>query len=291
MQTLEPRRLMSLTAAPDFPPDAEAPAPIVHSFGFENLMPPPPGGGFPFGQTPIVANTAASSTDIETEVSPTDTQTAAVSASAAADNTAVPIPPSVADHSLSAMYAALNTSTVAAIDDADARQSFATTPISPTATAIQNPNLPAVNAPVEIATAEKTGTVHTTPTMAIETIPSPIALSATSFVGPAPAAATGALVPQAYFAHRLETELQIVSALAREMVSQMGRDLAIELAHIEAAADAAVIEQLTAWNGWAAAAAAGAVVLAAAHLQSESKSDEAKAKSVFSSQMIEPAGS
>lgn len=293
MQALEPRRLMSLTAAPDFAPDAEAPAPIVHSFGFENLLPPPPvGGPSPFAQISIFSTVAAGTTGTQTQLARADSQAAPITATAT-DNTAVPTPAPVADNSLSALYATLNNSTVAAIDAADAavaKPSFTSTAIPAATNVVQNPNLSTGNAPMEIVIAEKTESASAPNAAAIETTQSPLALPAPTVLGSASAGTTGEIVPQASFAHTLETELQSVSSLAREMVSQMGRDLAIELAHIEAAADTAMIEQLKAWDGWGIAAVAGAAITAAAYLQSESKSDPAKPKSVFSSQMIEPSG-
>ena len=50
-----------------------------------------------------------------------------------------------------------------------------------------------------------------------------------------------------------------------------------------------MIEQLSHFEGWRIAAVAGAALAAVAYVQSESKTDEGKSKSVFSSQLIEPA--
>jgi hypothetical protein len=189
------------------------------------------------------------------------------------------------------MYAALTHSTVASIDEAestDAGSAF-TTAVSSTSSAVQNPTLATVNGSSEAVVVEKTGSTPTSPAAAVagEAVPSPVTLPATSGLLPS-AAATENLIPQTSFARTLETELQSVSALAREMVSQLGRNLAIELAHIESAADSAVIEQLNApWDGWRTAAVAGAAIATAAYLQSETNSDGSKNKSVFSNRMIE----
>jgi hypothetical protein len=290
MQTLEPRRLMSLTGAPDFAPPVETPTQFTHSFGFENLLPPPPG----FGQGPAPFASIASSNNIADDATESTTSVARASAQAAtitttADNTAVPTPAPAASNSLSAMYAALNNSTVAAIDEAnaaDARKSFITA-IAAAPNPIQNPNSTTGNTPAEIVVVERSGSTPATSAAAVgDTVPAPFALPAT----PALAASSPSenLVPQTSFSRTLENELQSVSALAREMVSQLGRNLAIELAHIESAADSAVIAQLNApWDGWRIAAVAGAAIATAAYLQSEAKSDGSKPKSVFSDRMIE----
>jgi hypothetical protein len=285
IQPLEPRRLMSLTAGPDIAPDAPAPAPIVHSFGFENLLPPPPGAGSPFAPSPILAGTLPETT---ATIPATDTQEAAASNTTATD-TAVPTPPAAADNSLSALYATLNHSTVASIDNASDIQPANIATAVPAMT--NAAPLPATsNAPVEIVTNQKPESVSTPTDGVNETVPSPLALPSSELAASTSAESVKEIIPQTSFAHALETELQNVSTLAREMVSQMGRDLAIELAHIESTADSAVIGQLKAWDCWGIAAVAGATVIAAAYLQSESRSDEAKTRSVFSSQLIETSG-
>jgi hypothetical protein len=251
---------------------------ILHSFGFENLLPPP--AGFENAPSPVPLNSAFAggppgTAAVETQSRP-ETPVTSTAVAAAAVATAAP----AAGTSLSEMYATLNNSTVVEIDSAAARLATETSAVKYSG-----------GEETRMIIADRAGTAAAA-SAAIESqnlIAPTVSLPATmsdlrnNAAGPA-----NEINSQQLHAalHAVEAELLGVAALAREIASQMGRDLAIELAHLGTAAETSVIEQMTApWDAWRFAALAGAAIATVAFIESESKRE--KPNAVFSSQLIE----
>ena len=247
----------------------EAPAQLSHSFGFENLLPPP--AGFGNAPAPAPTNSAfAGSTPataaVETQSRP-ETPGTSTAVAGVAVATAVP----AAGTSLSEIYATLNNSTVAEIDSATARLASETSVIKYSGG--EETRMIIADRAGAAALAESSGSRDlVAPTVSLPATVSDLRNNA--------AVATNEINSQDLHAalHAVESELLGVAALAREIASQMGRDLAIELAHLGTSAETSVIEQLTApWDTWRFAALAGAAIATAAYIESESKREKPKA--------------
>ena len=271
IQTLEPRRLMSLTAGVDFPPSASASIQMTHSFGFENLLPPPP----------FASGSAA-------EVRPSmfgmqrDPELATIQIADASTGTTVPTTAPATPVTLSEMYSHSGESTVAWIDQANSSYSDTTNTIDESyigANTSPTNNNPALMMFIG-SQADKTTQQNFSPTGFA--MPEPAGKPAPATPSLMYELATPRLSPQ-----QVQTELDRISQFANEVISQLGRDLSIDFAHIESDAGAMSQQLVNSLEGWRSAAALTATVIGAAVLvQSESKKDKPKNTNVFSMELI-----
>jgi hypothetical protein len=282
MQSLEPRRLMSLSGAVEMPdPGIPHPIPALHSFGFENH----PFESAPariFEISPAEPAVPVSISDLEAQIASAIARGNSVSISIPPTPSATPTPiySDSSDRSLSAMYASLETSTLAAIDEAavvsqadvvaqaNPGGSIASLTASPGLTTSPNPGVTITANPI-VANAVDTPLLVVTPGM--------VAAVPQENVEPC------LLHPEA----SLESQLEAISVRAAEAISQLGRDMAISLAHLEdeiVEVAAPAMQQLSSWRGGA--LVAGAMV-AAVYLQSRAKEEKSQQGSVFSKKIVQ----
>jgi len=287
MQALESRRLMSLTAGAEIMPPPAPMSPSVHfnhSFGFEQAQ--RDGGsmgvnvGFdPNGQFPPVhGDFAGGFPDAgRADASAVPTAITAPAPAAAVESTGV---------TLSQMYSTFGTSTVAQIDAASTHSlasvvndsladrtggSFTTQLASPSvgSLAIASQN---VMEPESIVTSDKALATAMTVFATPNAIEGPLAFSSASESAP----------PSWAGLHKLEDELTAVRAIADQVISELGRDGAIALSHLEEVMDPKTVVHAIAGNWKSAAVIAGTI--AAVSLV---KNDGEKKVTPFSSRLIE----
>jgi hypothetical protein len=295
IQTLESRRLMSLTAPVAPPMDAHHPdgGQIGHSFGFEESPPVALPMGFnPWGQpTPATSGNSPDSDELQwppghaitvgTSVSVTQTaSTAGISANTAAVPT-----------TLSALYSSLGNSTVDQIDLASAKSKlFSLRDSLPDGT--HNSFTPQSNTASAVHSQLDEGAVVTTQHIASVSpeVTSDKALTKAMSVFVTPLQTLPAYQPAAptwISLRKLEDELIEVKAFANQVISEIGRESAIALAHLESMLDPSPSISGAGLNSWRSAIIAGAAIATASYFANDVKRENQKQASVFSTQLIE----
>lgn len=289
LQPLERRRLMSLSGALEYPPAYDAPAQAMHLFGYEDHLPSP--GAAPAYMSAL-ADSALQPAALPPEVGDLESQYAKATAhgtAAAADAPAAALPtvlpPQAGGNSLSEMYTTLNNSTIAEIDNASTKPGEMTTGIdshtsdSPVA---HGPGLPLQR---QAPSAERTAAD-------VATVSPAVPLAALAPAGGAIFQSQSAAVPAEATELRtstnaIEADLVAIGDLARAAISELGRDMGIELSHLQDDISSVAREMIAPWDAWRFAALTGAAVATAACLQSQASRQNEKTATVFSRQLIE----
>ena len=311
VQTLEPRRLMSVTAGLELPAHNfqhvdTGPMEVTHDFSlaqpeffhgddagafaqatpfspmFQGLTPNGPDGG-------VHAVTAWPDTD---------------TAATAADTTAAMVQ---SPNTLYAIYSTIGHSSVAQIDSAST-QSLATTldtamqdqadgsfTSEPTAS-VQGPSQFTSSNAITFKLAD--GAVISQTAANVTDVTSDAALARALSVVDSPIAGTTSLAlptvnqdaaPSWTSLRKLEDELVSVRAFANQVVSEIGREGAIALSHLESLMDSNAGTALSghSLSTWRSLAAAGTILAGVAYAQSKAESEKQKPGNVFSTRMIE----
>lgn len=291
MQTLESRRLMSLSGAVEYPVPSAAPhVPHLHSFGFENQVGdsvPPPAAFAAFatlgsGFQPLSPQQFG---DLEAQLASAIAHGTAITISPPLGATPTPIYADNSDRSLSAMYASLETSTLASIDAAAMVSQSEVVGQQGASTPAPAVSFSSKSVPVFETEMTRSVTVTSNP-IAADAVNTPLLMVTPGTVASAPQADVGMAAPHA-LSPSLEAQFQAIALQASEAVSQLGRDMAISLAHLEdeiIGAASPAMQQLSGWRGGA--LVAGAMV-AAVYLQSRSKDEQSQQGSVFSKKVVQ----
>jgi hypothetical protein len=310
IQTLEPRRLMSLTAAFDFPPPADPPggfAQLQFNRAFEQSAPDFSPPDF-HSDDPVTFALPAPGTplfqlsDQDGQAFPTREEVVSISSTAGAPTAAVSTAEPTAT-TLSAIYSTLDHSTVAQIDAA-AEKSLASSldsaPQTQTPSTVTAQSL-ATSQPAYIQTTVlkiNDASIAGHENVNIAAVTSDAALAqALSVAVPPVAIATPLTLPAVTqdtapswtSLRKLEDDLISVRAFANQIVSELGRDCAISLSHLGSLIETS---PLTAISGnsataWRSLAVTGAIIAGVAYAQSKTETDKQKTKAVFSNHMIE----
>jgi hypothetical protein len=306
IQTLENRRLMSLTAGFDFaaptpPPAGFGQMQITHDF---EQAPPGFGGGFgqPLPGLPMIQMNQApnqNAADASDSTAPNAVATATTTTTGDATKIAVS-----STTTLSSLYSALGDSTVAQIDSANSkslaatlddslqdntRSTTAAQAVLTTATLSQNQPSAVKSVESTLVTGEMTNAnfSHSDADMAraLAVVAPPVTPSsvlATVSVHKQAAPSWTAL-------RRLEDELVAVRAFANQAVSELVRESAIALAHVESLVASDAIGALSGSSlvTWRSVAATGAIIAGVAYAQNKTESEKQKPANVFSAKMIE----
>ncbi len=278
MQSLEPRRLMSLSGAVEFPvPPAPPAAPHIHSFGFEDHFADVPPLPAVFG-LPAQPPSPQQIGELEAQLASAIARGVAINAFPPTGATPTPVYSDPTDHSLSAMYGSLETSTLAAIDNADV------------ATGTLSVTQPVLTKPADLTPFTALPALATDATRALAVSSNPIAADAVNTpvvmvppgiaVFPRPVELPAAAETPLHAS--LESQLQAISLEASEAISRLGRDIAISLVHLEddlLDAGGPDMQQIAGWRGGG--LVAGAMV-AAVYLHSRRKDQDAPQASPFS---------
>ena len=304
---LEPRRLMSLTGGVDYTPAPDtAPTQITHTFGYEHALSNNYGDAHP--AMPTFADFGGPHADFDSMDAHFARAIAQGSPIFLGDPNAQD-GPDLSDASshvapvneFTSMYSSLNHSTVIAIDNATPTATSATlsaandttfqASVSPSAAATSSvTTTAAINQDLVVATAA-TSTAAASASVDSSIAPAvtlPTAALAINSTAIAPDAEMAA--PSHFTLENVEQEFLTVSNLASEMISQLGRDIAIGLSHLESnlGLDSINGQFAAHLDGWrSAAAVTGAAIATIVYIQSEADREKPKVMSMFSSRLIE----
>jgi hypothetical protein len=288
IQTLENRRLMSLTAGFDFaapppPPAGFGQMQITHDF---EQAPPGFGGGFgqPLPGLPMIQMNQApnqNAADASDSTAPNAVATATTTTTGA-----------LGDSTVAQIDSANSKSLAATLDDSlqdNTRSTTAAQAVLTTATLSQNQPSAVKSVESTLVTGEMTNAnfSHSDADMAraLAVVAPPVTPSSVlSTVSVHKQAA-----PSWTALRRLEDELVAVRAFANQAVSELVRESAIALAHVESLVASDAIGALSGSSlvTWRSVAATGAIIAGVAYAQNKTESEKQKPANVFSAKMIE----